>query len=228
MTDLVLMFALGLAGSLHCVQMCGPIVLAFGLPMADQPKLRQLSAHAAYHAGRITTYALLGAVAGWLGAGAASLTRLAGVEQGASICIGLLMIAGAVLLAGVFGRSELVRINIPGPLSRVAGSFLRSTGLRAKLAAGLLLGCLPCGLVYAALLRAAASTSVVVGAFSMVAFGLGMTAPLLGVGVFSSTINRRLGLGGPRLAAVGVALMGVMLVWRGMLSPVAPHLHHGH
>lgn len=228
MTDMALMFALGLAGSLHCVQMCGPIVLAFGIPMAGQPKLRQLAAHAAYHAGRITTYALLGALAGWLGAGAATLTRLAGVEQGASIGIGLLMIAGAVMLAGVFQRSELFRIEIPGPLSRLAGRFLRSTGMRAKLAAGLLLGCLPCGLVYAALLRASASTSVLQGALSMAAFGLGMTAPLLGVGIFSSTINSRLGLGGPRLAAVGVALMGAMLVWRGMLSPVAPHLHHGH
>ncbi len=228
MSDLALMVALGLAGSLHCVQMCGPIVLAFGLPMAGQSKFRQLTAHGAYHAGRISTYALLGALAGWLGQGASVLSRLAGVERWASVGIGILMIIGGVLLAGVFGRSELVRLEMPGPLSRVTGRFLRASGLKVKLAAGLLLGCMPCGLVYAALLRSAASASVWQGAGSMAAFGLGMAGPLLGVGVFSSVINRRLGLSGPRLAAVGVALMGGLLVWRGMLLPMSAHMHHGH
>ena len=59
--ELGLVFLLGLVSSLHCVQMCGPIVLAFSLPL---PRPEALRAHLRYNAGRILTYAALGALAG--------------------------------------------------------------------------------------------------------------------------------------------------------------------
>ena len=77
--ELGLMFALGLVGSLHCVQMCGPIVLAFSLPLNRPDALR---ANLGYNAGRILTYAFLGALAGSVGGGIGMLGRLEALASG--------------------------------------------------------------------------------------------------------------------------------------------------
>ena len=55
----------GLAGSLHCVGMCGPILLGLSRRL---PEGRSFSSDAlAYHLGRLWTYALLGLAAGAFG-----------------------------------------------------------------------------------------------------------------------------------------------------------------
>ena len=53
---------LGLAGSLHCVGMCGPLLLA--LPLDAAGKRQVLRQMLVYHAGRILTYAALGMLFG--------------------------------------------------------------------------------------------------------------------------------------------------------------------
>jgi sulfite exporter TauE/SafE len=53
--ELSLVFLLGLVSSLHCVQMCGPIVLAFSLPL----KRSMLCVPTCTQCGRILTYTLL-------------------------------------------------------------------------------------------------------------------------------------------------------------------------
>ncbi len=70
--DLGWAFALGLLGAGHCVGMCGPLVLA--MPAAGG----RLSPQLRYHLGRITTYTVIGAALGGLGAG---LTGLVGGEE---------------------------------------------------------------------------------------------------------------------------------------------------
>src|ERR1039457_3343634 len=96
--ELGLVFVLGLVGSLHCVQMCGPIVLAFSLPLEGRDALR---AHLGYNAGRILTYAFLGALAGAVGGGIGMLGRLACLASGARIFAGAAMIAAGILMAGL-------------------------------------------------------------------------------------------------------------------------------
>ncbi|MFX0591063.1 sulfite exporter TauE/SafE family protein, partial [Glaesserella parasuis] len=78
--DFTLMFALGLAGSLHCVQMCGPLVLS--LDLQGHPSF---VGHVRYHAGRVITYTILGALAGWLGTGVQVLLAIDGIANGAAI-----------------------------------------------------------------------------------------------------------------------------------------------
>ena len=62
--ELAAPFALGLVGSLHCLLMCGPLVLAYSMPMAGLPMRGHAIAHAGYNLGRLATYAALGALAG--------------------------------------------------------------------------------------------------------------------------------------------------------------------
>ena len=77
---------LGLAGSLHCVGMCGP--LSLGLPMHEASRSRKIIALALYHLGRIVTYALLGLLFGLMG----RRFYLAGMQQGLSIALGVVML----------------------------------------------------------------------------------------------------------------------------------------
>src|SRR4051812_48108049 len=79
-------FSLGLAGSLHCIGMCGPLALA--LPVHQLARQRQVIAVILYNAGRVITYTLLGAVLGWAGRG----ISIAGFQQVFSISLGAIML----------------------------------------------------------------------------------------------------------------------------------------
>ena len=55
-------FLMGLAGSLHCVGMCGP--LAISLPLPRKNPFSKLVSTVMYNLGRVLTYSFLGAVIG--------------------------------------------------------------------------------------------------------------------------------------------------------------------
>ena len=81
---------LGLAGSLHCVGMCGP--LSLGLPMREASPARRAIALGLYHAGRIFAYSIIGMLFGLMG----RKFYLAGMQQGLSIALGIFMLVIAV------------------------------------------------------------------------------------------------------------------------------------
>ena len=67
--DFYLVLVLGFVSSLHCVQMCGPIVLTYSAAANSAAARRSLlGLHLAYNSGRTLTYMLLGAIAGLAGA----------------------------------------------------------------------------------------------------------------------------------------------------------------
>lgn len=213
-------FTLGLLSGLHCLQMCGPIVVTYSLSV---PKQHALRAHLSYNAGRILTYMFLGALAGMAGGGIGILGRMAGLATGARIFSGAAMIVAGILMAGFLPSRGLTRIERKGVgarFSRVAGRLLLSA--RNKFTLGLVLGLLPCGLVYAALLKAMESAGALSGAVTMLAFGLGTAIALLAVGVVSTFAGARLGFWSNRCAAVSIMAAGAILLWRGL---AAPHCH---
>ena len=70
--DLFAPFVVGLVGSLHCLGMCGPLILAYSLHLqhpqerlsTDSSKVHIGTAHhLLFHAGRLLTYGFLGALA---------------------------------------------------------------------------------------------------------------------------------------------------------------------
>ena len=84
-------FLLGFVGSAHCAGMCGPLALA--LPPTGRSRVTFVSGRAAYNAGRILTYALLGALFGLLGQ---SLV-LAGLQRWVSLAAGALILTALLL-----------------------------------------------------------------------------------------------------------------------------------
>lgn len=228
--ELSIPFGLGLVSSLHCAQMCGPVVLSYSLGLRGSARAR-LTSHLAYHAGRLLTYSALGAVAAAAGGGMLALGRVASLERTASIVSGVLMLVAGLLMAGFVRSTPLVRIGsgLPGFYSRSVGRLLRAGSAWARFGLGLLMGLLPCGLLYAALIKALGMDTAWEGALSMLAFGLGTSGSLLGLGLFSSVISARLGRHANSLATASVLLVGAFLLYRGLTgATLTQGCHHGH
>jgi sulfite exporter TauE/SafE len=191
---------LGLASSLHCAGMCGPI--ATSLMFGFGPN--QTRALAAAQAGRALVYVTAGALAGSAGGlalgasphpGAFMLMRVAAALSLAWIGFSLLGLAPS--LAGVD--------RLTAPIARVLSGFRAPGG---AFAAGMVWGFLPCGMVYGALFYAGLSGGTLNGALVMAGFGLGtlpaVTAVALGLGRFRALAHKP----GARIA-VGLSLMGI-------------------
>jgi uncharacterized protein len=227
--DLAIPFGFGLVSSLHCSQMCGPIVLSYSLGGRGGAV-----SHVLYNTGRICTYALLGAAAGAAGNAVGLLGSLAGLERTAALVAGTLLILTGILMSGVLPKSGLVRIEklgLPRLFSRTIGRLLTSPLPGTRFALGLVLGFLPCGLLYAAVLQSVAAGSALDGALSMAAFGLGTSLSLFAIGFFSAAIGARLGRWNVALVSASVILMGAFLLYRGVMPGPAMSMGrncHGH
>ncbi len=219
---------LGVAGSAHCLGMCGPIALAVPSPRPDWRS--RLSSTVLLNSGRIATYVLIGAAFGAFGHG----LRLAGLQQAASI------VAGAVLLASIVVPGLLERwLPASGAailIGRLRGRLARNlkrTAPEALLITGMLNGLLPCGLVYAAAIGSAAMGSATEGALYMALFGLGTWPMLFAVRMGSGLLGQRARAGLRRASPVMVGIVAVLLVLRGLdlgipyLSPAAPTVGAG-
>ena len=179
MTDLSFFaaFLIGLAGSVHCVGMCGGIVsaLTFAIPTHQNSFPYAL----AYNVGRISSYCLAGALTGLLG-------QL--VTQQNSTGLSILQLLSAcflLMLACYIGGwwQGLLKVEHLGKylwkyLSPLSKSFVPFKRPLYALPYGMIWGWLPCGLVYSSLTWSLASGSALEGAKIMLGFGLG-TLPVM-------------------------------------------------
>jgi hypothetical protein len=216
--DLLAFLTLGLLGSAaHCLGMCAPFVLLvsrrYGTPQGGH---RVWAAQLWYTIGRLCTYSVLGALAGVLGTAVQSAGAFIGLQRAAAV------IAGVTLVLTALG--SLLAIAPGGGLSHVWLNRITSRlGRRMPghpLALGLLLGLLPCGLLYSAVVGAMATGGVAPAALALFAFGLGTVPALLGVSIADALlVSRRTSLN--RLSQVFVLVMGVWFIW----SAVLPSSH---
>jgi uncharacterized protein len=225
--EFYLVLSLGFLSSIHCLQMCGPIVLTYSVSLnADNSRRALLPAHLAYNAGRTITYMVLGAIAGAMGGTLGFVGRLAGVQNTAMILAGIAMVVTAIAMFGIGpGSRFLSKMTIPRKLLKPVGNLISSKSAGSKFLLGLLLGLMPCGLVYAALMKAVGTASIIGGALTLLAFGIGTTFALLAIGLSSSLVSHKLARYGSTVASVTIALLGVILIWRGVMHH-APMHHH--
>jgi sulfite exporter TauE/SafE len=203
----------GLLGSAHCLGMCGPFAVAVG---STAPGWRaNLWRQACYSAGRIFTYAALGAAAAFLGLRlAVTLAAWVNVPAILAIAAGILLAVQGLLAAGVLPqRAVAAAAACPGAAGFRA--LLMARGATEIFVAGLFTGLLPCGLLYGMLALAASTHHVFQGLATMVAFGAGtvpaMVAAGLGGGILGLAARRRL----HALAAWCLVLTGVVSLARG-------------
>jgi sulfite exporter TauE/SafE len=179
----------GLAGSGHCLAMCGGIAGALamrgnarvgavtGAASAGPGFGPRLSLALAYNVSRVASYALAGALAGLLGHALLRAVDVAPLSLALRIVAGLVMVAAAGRL--LFGWRLLDPLEAAGAglwrklLPWTSPAATRRDGLGGAVLLGLAWGWLPCGLTYSMLLLAATTASATSGAAVMAAFGLG-------------------------------------------------------
>lgn len=189
----------GILGGVHCVGMCGPIVISLAMVSPQRRGWLQFF----YHFGRLVSYSVLGGVVGLVGWGFA----LVGWQGWLSIFAGVGMLVG-VCFSGVGSGLEW------GGFFRSKWNFwLRRRSYGAFFAVGVLNGFLPCGLLYMALASALTLGSVWKAAFFMFLFGVGTTPYLAALFWGSGRFSRRFSLRWQRWLVI---LVAGLLILRGL------------
>ncbi|WP_266366418.1 sulfite exporter TauE/SafE family protein [Tellurirhabdus rosea] len=203
----------GLAGSLHCVGMCGPLAMA--LPIGRLPRWQRAGAVLLYHAGRVSAYALLGTLMGTVGRGLV----LTGLQQPISIGAGLLLLFWTLTSRAY---PEVLRSTWLGrTVTRPMMQLLHAPSLGNFLGMGFLNGLLPCGFVYVAMAGSLANSSATEGAAYMALFGLGTLPALLGIRFVPELLPVKLRQKFSKALPVMTLVVALLLIVRGVMPYVA-------
>lgn len=222
----------GLVGGLHCAAMCGGFVAALATRDGARPLLPArtlLARDLAYHAGRLASYATLGAAFGAAGAATLGAIDLVPVQRALYLVANALLLALAVgIAARAGGATWLARAGALAyaQVLPALGGFARGGGAGGRVALGVAWGLVPCGLVYGVLPLALFAGGAWQGALTMLVFGLATLPHLVGAGLVLARLRGRLGAGAFRAAAAAViAAFALFGAYRALFVPEA--LAHG-
>jgi uncharacterized protein len=217
MIDLFLMLTLGFLGSFgHCASMCGSLAVALAtdavlIKPAEIDRTIQQSwwFHGVMNLSRIFSYALGGAVLG--GVSAAILAGGQFVGIGSQLRSIIALIGGLLLIWSGLGQVFPGEWSLPS-FGRTCKTSIDQATQQPWLL-GLLWGLMPCGFLYTAQLKAIESGSMIYGALTMLAFGLGTTPVMMGIGISAGyfSLERRSQLrqaGGWIAIIVGIMTLG--------------------
>jgi uncharacterized protein len=224
----------GIAGSGHCLTMCGGIAGALAMRnSATGSAGSRLALALAYNIARIASYAVAGGLAGLLGQ---TLLRSVNV---ASLSIVFRVLAGAIMIAAagrlLFGWRLLDPLEAAGAglwrrVLPARGRVAQRKGLSGAIGLGLAWGWLPCGLTYSMLLLAATTASVTNGALVMAAFGVGTLPAMVSATVAFERAARLLASRATLRSAAGMLLLafGAWTAGSALYHVVAHGAHAGH
>ena len=235
------LFLTGLAMSLHCIGMCGPILAGFSqaftraeLTVEGEAVGRRRSiawSFLWYHTGRLWTYALLGLIAGLAGDALRHSAALLGWHRAAGAVIGIVVMLSGLMLLGVVPGVKADGFLEKSALRKWSGArwltaLLSARGAAPRLLLGAVMGFLPCGLVYAMLAVVAALPTPWHAAVGMIVFGLG-TLPSLTLALLAGElVPARWRRYGSQVAAVLILLAGAWMTARSLW--VHEHTHQPH
>jgi hypothetical protein len=197
LTIIISLLTFGLFGSFtHCAGMCGPFVLTQVTNKLSNVKISQANNFTKlsgllllpYHLGRITTYCFIGTLSSILASILENITNF-------KIVSGLLLMLAAIIMI----NSTLIKIKLPfkNKLIEILPSFsfgLANNSISKKIKntinylflsftasrnavfknylLGVLLGFIPCGLLYAAIAAVASLDNHLVAFLAMLCFGI--------------------------------------------------------
>jgi sulfite exporter TauE/SafE len=219
-------FIMGLAGSLHCIGMCGP--LALSLPVSHKNDLSRISGGLIYNSGRILSYVSLGLIFGSIG----NLIIAAKWQSYLSIALGVIILLYLLFPKKYFHFSSATTLGKPFMLLRQQlGKLFQSKKLSSLLFIGVLNGFLPCGLVYLALTSSIISATPVNGGLFMLFFGLGTFPMMFATILMGNYLNQSLRQRIHKAVPASLFFMAVLLILRGMnlgIPFISPELGSTH
>lgn len=189
-------FVMGLFSSMHCIGMCGSIIGTLTLSLSPDirnNKKRLLPFVFNYNFGRITSYAIAGAL---VGAIEALLTMHLGETHGhrfLQLLSAVIMASAGLYIAGWFPRFAYIEktgMLLWKKIEPYGRKLIPVKNLKQAYLFGMIWGWLPCGLVYSALALAATAGDASKSSLTMLAFGLGTLPAVIGVGVMTQLLTR--------------------------------------
>lgn len=205
-------FIIGLAGSLHCVGMCGPIAIA--LPIPETSRFKFFLGRISYNLGRVITYAFLGIIFGFIG----KSLFIGGYQKILSIALGVLILIifflpgkYTVYLTGA-RLHEKISLKLKG-LWRI---LMQKKSIGSLFIIGILNGFLPCGLVYIAIAGSISTGTALGGALYMALFGIGTIPIMLAMSLVGKMFGNNIRLHLRKLLPVGAILLAALFILRGL------------
>jgi sulfite exporter TauE/SafE len=220
----VVVFLGGVAGSLHCVGMCGGFPLALAGAVSRRNLLRQFL----YNLGRLNTLTFIGALSGGAGAALVAAGPVHTIERGLAIVGGGLMIVIGLEMVGLLAQlTTRGAVLAQATVGRLLAGPMRSRSLAAPVALGVFNAFLPCQLIYAFAARAASTASVGEGMLTMLCFGLGTVPAMLSLGVMQALARPRVRARLSLASGFLVIAFGLVTLLRGLdvFSHAGGHLH---
>lgn len=207
-----------LSGFGHCIGMCGGIVMTYAsMKMnAGFSKSKVALCHLLYSMGRISTYMMIGAVFGALGAVVSFQTE---VSAAFFVLIGLFMIGLGLSILGKLRFLNTTERTIESRqwYKKAFVALLQSDRPESFYLLGIMNGFIPCGLVYFFALAAATSGSVLEGVGVMALFGLGTIPALFSLGIaFAWLRDSKARAGINRLSGLVVIGFGIYTLYKGV------------
>ena len=208
-------FAASIAGSVHCVGMCGGLMLA--------ATGTRLNSQIAYHLSRLFAYLSIGALAGYLGKQIFSDSMIIPVQIFFTTIFLLLLLSLALSYFFGWGILDKLKLtNATGLISefgmKLGFKFGNTDGsiLRASLV-GFFTVFLPCGWLYSFVLLSIATHSVIYGALTLTLFWLGTIPALMSSRIIIQGVMSKIGVSGTRAISfimIAVAFLSVFSHWR--------------
>lgn len=210
-------FFIGLAGSIHCIGMCGPLA-----SLAAGTGYKSLWKRGVYNAGRILTYGLMGALLSYAGA----VSSLWGAQKILSIVVGSFF-----LVIGITGLQVAPRLllNILRPLSEVLKArFSIILGMKNPVGVftlGAINGLLPCGMTWLALAYCVTLQWPLDGFLAMLTFGAGTLPVMLGFPTFINRVMPRFKLRFQTVQTILLIVSGCLLIARTFIHDPSSNKH---
>lgn len=223
MTEYLVLFTMGLTGSLHCAGMCGPICLA--LMRRNENSDGYLFRIVIYHLSRIESYIFLG-IALYL------FSDLSGINQYQNI---ISVVSGIAILVFVFFtvfwyklESFVSKFPLYQFVNRELSSSLRKNSISSFALSGYLNGLLPCGLVYIALINSFQNQNIESAILSMMFFGIGTLPMMIAVSLGSGAIRNSVFFSRKSFRVSITTLLALFFILRGLnlgIPFLSPQLH---
>ena len=200
------LFTVGVLTSIHCVGMCGGIMLSQSINKDSSSKLNSIKPAILYNAGRVLAYTIIGGMVGALGS---VLSLSPSVKAALQIFAGLFMI---IMGLNMSGYSLFRKFNIKLPWSACSVKKKPKTPFLV----GVLNGLMPCGPLQTMQLYALGTGSAYKGALSMLIFSLGTVPLMLTFGALSGLISKGYTKTLLRFSGILVVVLGIIMGTRGL------------
>lgn len=208
-TSLGMLFIFGLFTSIHCISMCGGLMLTQCVNNSTPKPSNVVLPPLLYNVGRILSYTIIGGIIGGIG----HLLSFSPLIKGLIPLIGgCFMILMAINL--LFPIPLLRHFQIGTPKFIV--KKIRNNTDMSPFILGFLTGIMPCGPLQMIQMYALTTRSVIYGGLSMLLFSAGTAPSLILFGSLSSIVNKRFSKIMLNVSAVLIIILGFSMITKGL------------